>query len=219
MYIRESYESLGYRIIDTWWQTELGCVTIASTNDEKNMGKPLSFSDIALLNNENEIIPFEKANNSIGELLINMETHPSIMNGYYKNPQINETKFISNYYRTGDIVEIIEDGTIEYISRADDVIVNAGELITPDEVESFVVSTFKTIHDAAFVKSSNDDLILFCEGKEDKNLIKEHILNNLANAMVPHEIIFLEKIPRTESGKVKRNHLKGESYEKIQVNR
>jgi len=209
LFLKKEYEKLGFEIIDTWWQTELGCVSVANLDGSDNMGQPLSYTSIALLDKGGNIFLEAEMIGKTGELLIDKNIHPSIMTGYYNNSKINSKKFINQFYKTGDIVKVMENFTLEYISRADDIIVIAGELVNPDEVESFLLKYFN-MTEAVLIKDNDSALKLFCVSnkKHEKYKIKTAIQKELSGAMVPEEIIYLNEIPRTESGKVKKNILK-----------
>ncbi|MBF0197895.1 MAG: AMP-binding protein [Planctomycetes bacterium] len=206
--LKSDYKEIGYDIIDTWWQTELGCVTIASTNSSAHMGVPLPFAELGFLQDNGDILTACQGEDSIsGELLIRT-THPSIMEGYFNNPKANSSKFRDGFYLTGDLARLHLSGEVEYLSRADDVLVIAGELISPDEVESFVIDTFLEISSSVLVKNNSGKLVLYCVGEGDEREIQNAIADKLMSAMTPSQVIFVDNIPRTESGKIKRNLLK-----------
>lgn len=252
---KKKYLELGYEITDTWWQTELGCISVSGrvksvTAVPKGklvpkgtlvpsdyIGKPLDFVDIALLNDDN-IVPV----NSIlrmpnaeltGELLVNRRTHPSIMKEYYKADENARKKFIGDYYKTGDLVRIIPEAkdsqeyNIQYVSRADDVIVIAGELISPDEIESLVMKKFGSINECCAV-SADKKIVLFissdekslsdgsCASESLEAQIKKVVAENLMPSMIPYKVVKIEVLPKTESGKIKRNELRRIAHGLIQ---
>ncbi len=204
--IRKKYKELDYRVIDTWWQTELGCITIADIEERGIMGKPILDIETALWKDGEIVEPLDRIS---GELLIKTSSHPSIMDGYYKNEEASKKKFVGSYYKTGDMVEWIPNEGYAYISRADDVIVIAGELISPDEIESYVLEHFEVL-DVAVVQIEEKNvnkIVMFVVGEIDVQDVKKRIFQELSPAMVPDKIIVLDKLPRTESGKIKRNVL------------
>jgi acetyl-CoA synthetase len=205
-FLREKYHDLGYNIVDTWWQTELGCISISNNKAEKGMGIPLSFVNTALLI-DNKVYDEKNKSSKTGELLIEKESHPSIMSGYYHDEKVNRNKFIGKYYRTGDLVKISKDGHFEYNSRVDDVIVLAGELISPDEVESLIMKQFG-ITELSYVMCDDNKIRLFVTKVVDEEKIKKAIFSELSPVMVPYEIVFIENLPKTESSKIKKSELR-----------
>lgn len=207
-FLKQDFKDIGYSIIDTWWQTELGCVTIASNETTQYMGFPLPYANIGFLQDDGSILIECKGDEPIsGELLIKTN-HPSIMKGYFNNDKANTSKYINGYYKTGDLAKLHSNGEVEYLSRSDDVLIVAGELISPDEVESFVSDTFPTISSSVLIKNSEDKLVLYCVGEGHVQEIQNAISKKLMPAMTPSQVIFIDNIPRTESGKIKRNLLK-----------
>jgi acetyl-CoA synthetase len=206
--LRKKYLENDIEIIDTWWQTELGSITISDNNGNNNMGKILSGIDFAILQN-NELIERDIESKE-GELLIK-RTHPSIFKGYMNS---KKCKFIEDYYQTGDIVKYNENKTFEYVGRADDVIVRGGELVSPYEIEDFISKNFD-IEEFFIGKTKNNRVLLFTV---DKNInfeeIKNRIFNELSPIMIPDKMIIIKNIPRTYSGKIKKSEVIKE-YEDI----
>ncbi|HQH33658.1 MAG TPA: AMP-binding protein, partial [Petrotogaceae bacterium] len=246
---KKKYLELGYEITDTWWQTELGCISVSGRVKAQTsfplgtmivqdyIGKPLDFVDIALLNDDN-IVPVKSIlripNAELtGELLVNRRTHPSIMKEYYKADENARKKFIGDYYKTGDLVRIIPEAkdsqeyNIQYVSRADDVIVIAGELISPDEIESLVMKKFGSINECCAV-SADKKIVLFissdekslsdgsCASESLEAQIKKVVAENLMPSMIPYKVVKIEVLPKTESGKIKRNELRRIAHGLIQ---
>jgi len=269
---KKKYLELGYEITDTWWQTELGCISISGRVKAQTsfplgtmivqdyIGKPLDFVDIALLNDDS-IVPIQSIlrmppAEMTGELLVNRITHPSIMKEYYKADENARKKFIGDYYKTGDLIRLLPETedpqsyNIQYISRADDIIVIAGELISPDEIESLVMKKFDSISECCAVAADTEHpadinhtegkkIVLFissdrksssadasdgksssadgsCASEITQEQIKKAIAQNLMPSMVPYKVVKIGALPKTESGKIKRNELRRMANELIQ---
>jgi len=201
-----------------------------------------------------------------GELLVNRRTHPSIMKEYYKADENARKKFIGDYYKTGDLIRLLPETddpqsyNIQYISRADDIIVIAGELISPDEIESLVMKKFDSISECCAVAADTNHpadtkhtegkkIVLFissdrksssadvsdrksssadvsdgkstsadgsCTSEITEEQIKKAIAQNLMPSMVPYKVVKIGALPKTESGKIKRNELRRMANELIQ---
>ncbi len=104
---------------------------------------------------------------------------------------------------TNDIVELLDERKFNWIGRADNVINSGGIKLFPEQIENklkpFITSDF-------YITSKTDELlgqklILVVEG-EERSL--DFSSADLSKYQVPKEIIFIEKFPRTESGKIKR---------------
>jgi len=184
------------------------------------------------------------------------------MKEYYKADENARKKFIGDYYKTGDLIRLLPETedpqsyNIQYISRADDIIVIAGELISPDEIESLVMKKFDSISEccavAADIKHPADTehpadinhtegkkIVLFissdrksssadasdgksssadgsCASEITQEQIKKAIAQNLMPSMVPYKVVKIGALPKTESGKIKRNELRRMANELIQ---
>ena len=116
----------------------------------------------------------------------------------------------SEILQTNDLVEIINDNKFKFLGRIDNVINSGGAKIFPEELEASVKkhipneAIFLGIPDAVL----GQKLVLIIEGLKDENLKSQ--ISNLKfekSFHKPKEIIFLEKIPRTENGKINRREL------------
>lgn len=117
------------------------------------------------------------------------------------------TPYFEEEIITNDIVEIKDKHTFKWLGRFDNVINSGGIKLFPEQIESklrpFIQEEFiiSSLHD----KTLGQRLILIIEGKKTLNLNPEIL--NLSKFEVPKEIYYLEKFPRTESGKIKRNEV------------
>ncbi|MGE5410331.1 MAG: class I adenylate-forming enzyme family protein [Clostridiales bacterium] len=135
------------------------------------------------------------------------------MKGYWKNPELTESKQkFGNFYCSGDIGFIDEDGLLYIESRRTDLIVSGGENINPLEVERTIlkcpgikeVCVFpqKDEHwgqsvTAAVVKSENYPL----SEEEIKSFLRERI----SSFKIPKKIFFIDELPKTSLGKLRRD--------------
>lgn len=119
-----------------------------------------------------------------------------------------KTPYSDNWLETNDLVEITNDG-FDFFGRLDDVINSGGVKINPEKVENILKPYIR----GEFVISSISDedwgekIVLVVEQNQEVNLIKFSELN-LSKFEVPKEVIFLEKFPRTHSGKIQRKKIK-----------
>jgi acetyl-CoA synthetase len=123
-------------------------------------------------------------------------------------------------YVTGDLAYIDEDGYVWFVGRDDDVIKTSGERVGPFEVESALVSQGDIIE--AGVIGKPDDVrgqiikafVVLKQGikptDEKKEEISQFVKKNLAGHAYPREIEFVEKLPKTRSGKIMRRILKAQ---------
>ena len=150
----------------------------------------------------------------MGELCIAGE---SVSNGYLNQPELTAEKFIDNpfgngkLYKTGDLAYWREDGQICYVGRNDFQVKVNGQRIELGEIEK-VISEFSDVDSVAvMIKQNNgqDVLVAFCCGNETStNEILKYCESKLPHYMVPGKLVFIEKMPLNQSGKLDRKALK-----------
>ena len=150
--------------------------------------------------------------------------HPMLFKGYYNKPEKTAECFVGNWYLTGDIAMVDEDGYIWFDSRADDVCISSGYRIGPFEVES-AVDSHKAVLECAMIPSPDPIrgeivkvLVVLKEGYEpSENLVKDiqqHVKQITAPYKYPRDIEFVDELLKTISGKIKRKELRIREFEK-----
>ena len=143
---------------------------------------------------------------------------PSIMLEYWQNPEENAEVFRGDYYLTGDQARRDEDGYLWFVGRADDVISSAGYRIGPFEVESALLE-HPAVIESAVVASPDPDrgaivkafVRLKPEVERNDALVaelQEHVKRITAPYKYPREIEFVDDLPKTVSGKIRRVELR-----------
>ncbi|HEV2339520.1 MAG TPA: acetate--CoA ligase [Patescibacteria group bacterium] len=203
---------------DTWWQTELGsiCITNFPSMNIKpgSMGKPLPGIVAAIVDdNGNELEA-----NTEGNLALQPETVSALMKTVWGNKEKFDSYFSHGWYLSGDKAYRDEEGYFWFIGRADDVIKTMGERIGPFEVESSLVE-YPDVVEAGVIgkpdKLRGEIIKAFVVLKpgvkptEDlKEKLKQHVKRHLAGHAYPREVEFIDKLPKTRSGKIMRRVLK-----------
>ena len=155
-----------------------------------------------------------------GEIAV--KTHPErpvgLFKEYWKNEEANAKCFRNGWYYTGDVATRDEDGYYWFVGRADDVIISAAYRIGPFEVESALLE-----HDAvaeAAVVGKDDTMrgqivkafVVLAPGSnaspEMTAELQDHVKRVTAPYKYPREIEFLDDLPKTISGKIRRNELR-----------
>lgn len=216
--IKWGVQAFGLPFHDNWWQTETGGICIANYPclDIKlgSMGKPVP-GVIAGVVDENgqEVSP-----NIEGNLALKPETVYSLMKQIWNNGEKYNSYFNNGWYISGDRAYKDQDGYFWFVGRADDVIKTSGERVGPFEVESCLVEHPKVVE--AGVIGKPDELrgeiikafVVLKQGVEPSEQLKEEIAafvkGKLAGHAYPREIEFIDKLPKTRSGKIMRRVLK-----------
>jgi len=207
-------------IMDTWWQTETGMNMItplpAASLKAGSAGKPFPGIIADVVDKKGKPVPAGK-----GGYLVIKNQWPSMIRTIFNNPK----RYIKTYwsqikgvYFAGDVAFKDKDGYFWIQGRTDDVLKIAGHRIGTAEVESAFVS-HKAIVEAAVIGVPDDvkgEVIkTFVILKEDfkptddlKLEIKKHVRKTLGPVAIIKDIAFLDKLPKTRSGKIMRRVLK-----------
>lgn len=211
-------EVFGLPFHDTWWQTELGGISITNypAMDIKpgSMGKPLPGIQAAIIDDEGKELP----EGTEGHLALKASTVSSLMKTIWKNPEKFNSYFIKEWYISGDRAFRDSDGYYWFIGRADDVINTSGERVGPFEVESALVE-YPDVVEAGVIGKPDmmrgeiiKAFVVIKPGVEQteelKTKLKQHVKKHLAGHAYPREIDFIDKLPKTRSGKIMRRVLK-----------
>jgi acetyl-CoA synthetase len=211
-------EAFGLPFHDTWWQTELGsiCITNFPSMDIKpgSMGKPIPGVIAAVVDEKGRIVGDGKE----GDLAIKPSSVSSLMKEVWRNKEKYQSYFRNGWYISGDRAIKDTDGYFWYVGRSDDVIKTSGERVGPFEVESALVS-YPDIIEAGVIGKPDPlrgeiikAFIVLKKGVKGTDALKEKITafikKHLAGHAYPREIAFIDKLPKTRSGKIMRRLLK-----------
>lgn len=210
-------KAFGLPFHDNWWQTETGGILIANypclTIKPGSMGKPVLGVTAGIVDDKGK--PLGK--NKIGHLAIK-PGWPSMMKKIWRRPKKYQSYFVNNWYISGDLAYQDKDGYFWFVGRSDDVIKTAGERVGPFEVESALVSHPLIVEAGVIGKPDpvRGEIIkafvaLKAGHKGSESLKKEiqvFVKKNLAGHAYPREIEFVDKLPKTRSGKIVRRFLK-----------
>ncbi|HYF96444.1 MAG TPA: AMP-binding protein, partial [Patescibacteria group bacterium] len=211
-------DAFGLPFHDTWWQTEQGSITITNypSMDIKpgSMGKPLPGIEAAIIDAQGKEVELGVE----GDLVLKTSTVSSLMKTIWNNQEKFDAYFNGQWYISGDRAIKDKDGYFWFVGRQDDVINTAGERVGPFEVESALV-THPAVIEAGVIGKPDEIrgqiIKAFVVVKPDidqsnelKDEIQAHVKKHLAGHAYPREIEFIDKLPKTRSGKIMRRILK-----------
>ena len=215
--IAEFEDAFGVTPRDGYGQTEtVALVTNYPGIDVKpgSMGKPAPGVGTTIVDTQDEE---EVDVGETGELAVPIDS-PAIFDGYYESPDLDDRTFHGDYYRTGDLARRDEDGYYFFEGRADDIIISSGYRIGPFEVEDALVG-HDAVAEAAAVASPHDErgnvvkaYVVLADGYEgDDDLVGElqdYMKSETAPYKYPRRIEFVDELPTTSSGKIRRIELR-----------
>ena len=212
-------EISGTTVLDGYGQTEtLMTVTNRPGWPVKpgSMGRPLPGVEIAVRTAEEKL-----EREGAGELLIALP-NPQLMLGYRDDPERTASAQITlagrDWFATGDNVEIDGDGYVFYTGRADDIINSSGYRIGPQEVEN-ALSRHAAVQECAVVgipDEARGELVKawvvlgagYAGSPELVAELQEHSKQTTAPYKYPRAIAFTDDLPKTVTGKIRRNVLR-----------
>jgi acetyl-CoA synthetase len=221
-------EALGLPIHDNWWQTETGGIMIANyaACDIKpgSMGRPLPGIEAAILRCDEEgNVRREEGKVEVVEepdagMLALRAGWPSMFRGYLNEPERYRKCFADGWYLTGDLARKDADGYFWFVARADDVIKSSGHLIGPFEVES-VLLEHPAVAEAGVIGKPDPvageivkAFVALKPGRTASEDLRLELLGfarqRLGAVVAPKEFDFVDRVPKTKSGKIMRRLLK-----------
>ena len=200
------------RFLNRFGTTEIGLASYSLQTEGKNpqaLGKPIPGQRFLLLDEKDREVtrPGET-----GELCL----RGNIALGYWGEPELTAKAFVDNplctahperIYRTGDLVQLTEDGDIIYLSRRDNQIKHHGYRIELGEIET-AAAEIPGLRAACLHDGARDELVLFYAGDFQPREVKEALSALLPRYMWPGRLEKVEALPYTASGKVDRQTLK-----------
>jgi len=214
-------KAFGMKILDNWWQTETGGIMIANYRSMPvkpgSMGKPLPGVTAAVAEiNDDDLKVFDQADTT-GHLVLK-KGFPSLFRGYLHEEERYNKCFKGEWYITGDLAKIDQDGYFWFIGRADDIIKTSGHMVGPFEVESILMK-YPSVSEAAVIGKPESTIgelvkafVVLKDGVKSSEDLKLDLIGfarkTMGPAIAPKEIEFVESLPKTKSGKTLRRLLK-----------
>jgi acetyl-CoA synthetase len=186
---------------------------------EGSMGRPMPGWDVQILDEDEHPV----AQGERGEICLRARSNPHYPIGYWNRPEDSQEVFGGDWFHTKDAAMQDEDGYIWYAGRADDVIIAAGYRIGPFEVESACLE-HDAVKEAAAVASPDEvrgnvvkAFIVLADGHAPSDdLVKDiqrHVRERLSAYAYPRRIEFVDDLPKTLTGKIRRIELREREME------
>ncbi|WP_460963570.1 acetate--CoA ligase, partial [Parasphingorhabdus pacifica] len=226
MWYREHIGGGTAPIVDTWWQTETGAIMISplpgvTATKPGSAQRPLPGISAKVVDESGEQVGAGE-----GGLLVLDKPWPGMLRGIWGDDQRFRDTYWSKfaeqgYYFAGDGAKYDEDGDLWLLGRVDDVMNVSGHRISTTEVESALVS-HPTVAEAAVVGASDattgQGIVAFvilrgntddaAGGDEAMQQLREHVTREIGPIAKPRQIMVVQELPKTRSGKIMRRLLR-----------
>jgi acetyl-CoA synthetase len=223
MWYREVIGGNRCPIVDTWWQTETGAIMISplpgvtATKPGSAMNAIPGIS--AKVVDDNAVA----VGNGRGGYLILDQPWPSMLRGIWGEDERYKETYWSRFkgiYFAGDGAKLDDEGAIWLLGRVDDVMNVSGHRISTTEVESALVS-HESVAEAAVVGAADamtgQGIVAFvilrggiehANGDELNKALRDHVAKQIGAIAKPRQILIVNELPKTRSGKIMRRLLK-----------
>ena len=189
------------------------CEALGRPFRDGSIGVPQPGHDVRLLDTEDET---PVATGEVGEIAVRADDDPVCMSRYWNAPEPTARTLRNGWLHTNDLGRRRSDGYIAYVGRADDVIICDGYRIGPTEIEA-ALATHDAVAEVAVVGVPDPQrgeipkaYVVVAPGATETDLIEtlqQHVKDVLAMYKYPREIAFVDELPRTTTGKLKRDEL------------
>ena len=223
MWYREVIGGSNCPIVDTWWQTETGAIMISplpgvTATKPGSAMRPLPGISAKVVDDKGV-----EVGNGHGGYLILDQPWPSMLRGIWGETERYKETYWSRFpgiYFAGDGAKLDDDGAIWLMGRVDDVMNISGHRISTTEVESALVS-HEAIAEAAVVGAADEltgqAIVAFvilrggvahADGDALVKELRNHVAKEIGAIAKPRQIMVVNELPKTRSGKIMRRLLK-----------
>ena len=209
--IKRFKKHYGVSLLQLWGLTEATALVtlqlLDGTGKLGSAGKVLPGWELKVVDDSGKELPL----NQPGELIV----RGPIMKGYYNNPHATAETMKDGWLYTGDIGRVDEDGDVFISGRKKEMIIVKGQNIYPSDIED-VLYTNPKVAEAAVVGIPDElrgeivrAVISLKKGKvATEQEIRQFCLERMANYKVPKQIIFIDSLPKTATGKIRKQELR-----------
>lgn len=204
--LQDKWAAKGVVLRQIYGQTEAGGnATIMPANlamqSPEKCGRGGIFTELAIVDEHGSPVPA----GTVGQIVIR---GPSVMVGYWNNPEATADTLRDGWLRTGDLGVLDEDGLLTFVDRMKDIIISGGLNISAAEVERAVAS-YPGVEEVMVIAAKDEKFgetplaVIFAREPIDVAALIAHCNERLADYKVPRYVaIEAEPMPRTATGKL-----------------
>jgi fatty-acyl-CoA synthase len=214
MRVLDAYEVRGLQIGTGYGMTETApaaTVLPAAWSKEKagSAGLPHFFTDVRIADPLDAVV----APGTVAEIQIK---GPNVINGYWNRPDATAESYAAGgWFKSGDLGYKDDDGFVFVSDRLKDMIISGGENIYPAEVEQ-AITELEAVGSVAVIGVADEKwgevpraVVLLREGAQlTEAELRTHLEGRLARYKIPKSVVFVDEMPRTASGKIRKNDLR-----------
>ena len=197
----------GYGLSET--SPLVSCNPLDGSQRKGTIGLPAPSTEVKIMSEEGKEVPIGDR----GELCVR---GPQVMPGYWQRPAETKEVFFDDWFRTGDIAVMDNDGFIKIVDRKKDMVLVSGFNVYPNEVEDVIAHMDKVLEVAVIgvPDEKTTEAVKAIIVKKDESLseaeVKEFCKEELTNYKRPKYVEFRDELPKTNVGKILRRKLREE---------
>lgn len=212
--ILNAYEERGLSFTQGYGMTETspGATSLSpamTRAKQGSVGLPHFFTDVRIADEDGAMVP----RGTVGEIEI---SGPNVFAGYHANPDATAAAFTADgWFRSGDLGYLDPDGYLYIADRLKDMIISGGENIYPAEVEN-LITDIDDVTGVAVIGIPDERwgevpwaVVTVREGGSvDTDGVRAHLDGKVARYKLPRNVVVVDELPRTASGKVRKADLR-----------
>lgn len=214
MRVIDAYEKRGLRFSNGYGMTETapGATTLPAARSRDKAGSsglPHFFTDVRIADFDGTVA----APGSVGEIQIK---GPNVIREYWNRPEASADSYAAGgWFKSGDMGYKDDDGFVFVSDRLKDMIISGGENIYPAEVEQ-AITELEAVGSVAVIGVPDEKwgevpraVVLLREGARlTEEELRTHLEGRLARYKIPKSVVFVDEMPRTASGKIRKADLR-----------
>lgn len=220
-------EALGVRVNEIYGQTECNLIVGTCHAEFKappgSMGRPTPGFDLVLLDSLGEHLGEPVAAGEVGEICVRLPS-PNAFLRYWNAPEKTAEKTAGGVLHTGDLARVDDEGNFWFSGRNDDLISSAGYRVGPGEIEDQILR-HPSVEMVAVIgvpdELRGEAIVAYVVPAEGVDRTAEHtsdlaaeiqafVKQRLAFYQYPREVVFLDELPTTNTGKIRRAQLRAD---------
>ncbi len=203
----------GQQIVERYGMTEAGIITSADVDKPRragDVGWPLPGVSLRIAGNDNAELP----RGETGEIQIK---GPGLFKGYWRKPEKTSEDFTTDeFFKTGDLAHLDENGMVAIVGRAKDMMICGGFNVYPKEIET-IIDSLPGVIESAVVGMPHPDfgesglaVVTLAPGTTVLSTqdLRDALKKDLANYKIPKLLVIADELPRNAMGKVQKNVLR-----------
>ncbi|MDI2036953.1 o-succinylbenzoate--CoA ligase [Paenarthrobacter nitroguajacolicus] len=212
--VLDAYEARGIGFTACYGMTETApgatMLPVAASKDKAgSAGLPHFFTDVRIVDPFGGIL----GAGEVGEIQI---SGPNVIKEYWNRPEDTAESYSdSSWFRSGDMGSLDEEGFLFVSDRLKDMIISGGENIYPAEVEA-AIAELPAVGSVAVIGVTDEKwgevpraIVTLREGAAlTEEQLRSHLDGRLARYKIPKSVVFVEEMPRTASGKIRKTDLR-----------